>query len=378
MANDWVRLHLPGWQHIGRYALWGAGRVTFSLWLFSLHGVKTACKIGIHVVDSCLQGTNVLLRVYDQLPHMGQLATTIETTAKVLPNSDPEYIITDLVQALAGKHCMIIGNTGTGKSTIAQWLAYQVGGTVTVYDADAAPDEWQGLTVIGRKGDFEAITTAMSGDLLELQRRVELRGEHGDKALAGLESVLIAEEFPLLVSEVDVATEWLIKHGNRGRKPKRFVIALSQDDSVKSLGIEGQGNARNNFVFVRLGKYAVKHAQHLKDEVTVEWLKSGKYRCMVEDTPCQLPDLSQFRAVTQQLHMQPRFTPSVTAETPVETGFQPVETSERALPDEVARAVKVALQMGIAESRVIKEILGCEGSRYQQGKALLQQLRQYE
>jgi hypothetical protein len=217
----------------------------------------------------------------------------------------------------------------------------------------------------------------MTNDLEELQRRVELRGESGDKALAGMESILIAEEFPLLVSEVDIAVEWLIKHGNRGRKPKRFVIALSQDDSVRALGIEGQGNARNNFVFIRLGKFAVKHAQHLKDDVTVQWLKSGKYRCMVEDTPCQLPDLSQFKAVTQQLLMQPNFLPVVTAEPTVQSAFQPVEPAKIDLAETTIRAVKACTEAGLSDSKIIKEILGYEGGRYQQGKALLQQMRQH-
>lgn len=54
---------------------------------------------------------------------------------------------------------------------------------------------------------------------------------------------------------------------------------------------------------VRLGKFGVTHAKTLKDAALVEWLKSGKYRCMVDDLPCQLPDLSQFRAVTQQLRL---------------------------------------------------------------------------
>lgn len=215
----------------------------------------------------------------------------------------------------------------------------------------------------------------MAEDLFELQRRIELRGEQGDRALALLDSVLIAEEFPLLKDEVAIASDWLIKHARRGRKPKRFVIALSQDDNVVTLGIEGQGGVRKCFRMVRLGKFAVTHAKSLKDTALVEWLKAGKYRCLVDDTPCQLPDLSSYRMVTQRLPRQPSSQPSLTAETPIPSGFQPVETPDEGLPEPVKRAVKAAIALGVAESRVIKEILGYEGSRYQQGKALLMQLR---
>lgn len=377
MALDWVEIRLPNFQQMGKFLLWASGRVTFSLWLFGLHSLKMACKIGANVLEMTERASHQLLAVYTQLPYSGTLPESVTIETRALSVTEPENIITDLVQALTSKHCMIVGNTGTGKSTIAQWLAYQIGGTVTVYDADAAPDEWAGLQVVGRKGNFSAIAQRMADDLEELQRRVELRGESGDKALAGMESVLIAEEFPLLVSEVDIAVEWLIKHGNRGRKPKRFVIALSQDDSVKSLGIEGQGNARNNFVFIRLGKFAVKHAMHLKDDIAVEWLKGGRYRCLVEDVPCQLPDLSQFKAVTQQLLPKTVFQPVVTAQTTAQKELQPVEQKKADLPKEVIRAVQVSLSLGIAESRIIKEILGYQGGQYQEGKELLETIKSF-
>jgi hypothetical protein len=375
-VSDWIRLHLPGWRHMGGFLLWGVGRVSFSLWLFGLRGLKEGLKVGIAIINMTEGGTNRLLSVYSQLPYMGTLAPTIDTTAVTLLPGEPENIITDLVASLDGKHVLLIGDTGTGKSLIAQYLAYQIGGEVKVYDPDASPDEWVGLQVIGRGGNFAAIGESMAEDLEELQRRIEVRGEQGDRALAGLDSVLIAEEFPLLKDEVAIAADWLIKHARRGRKPKRFVIALSQDDNVVTLGIEGQGGVRKCFRMVRLGKFAVTHAKSLKDNGLVEWLKAGKYRCLVDDTPCQLPDLSSYRMIAQRLPIQPSYQPVVTAETATESGFQPVDTPQNDLPDPVKRAVKAALQMGIAESRVVKEILGFEGSRYQQGKALLQELRQ--
>lgn len=241
MAIDWIELKLPNHRAIFHYLLWGIGRVSFSLWLFGLHTLKATLKVGVVLCDMSERATHHLLTVYSQLPYMGTVGQNIiDTTAVTLP-LEPDNIIADLMQALAGKHCLIVGDTGTGKSMLAQWLSYQVGGEVTVYDPDAAPSEWAGLKVIGRRGDFEAINQAMTADLEELQRRIEARGEYGDKALAGLDSVLIAEEFPLLKDEVLVAVDWLIKHARRGRKPKRFIIALSQDDNVKTLGIEGEG-----------------------------------------------------------------------------------------------------------------------------------------
>ncbi|MBA3789570.1 ATP-binding protein [Patescibacteria group bacterium] len=377
MENNWIGLQLPEWKHIGRYLIWGSGRVTFSLWLFGLNSIKSTLKVGIVLTEMTERSTHHLLSVYGQLPHMGILREhAIDVTATSI-NSDPSDIIIDLVKALEGKHSLIIGDTGTGKSSIAQWISYQVGGEVKIYDPDAAPDDWNGLTVIGRRGNFAAIADAMAADLVELQRRIEVRGELGDRALAGLDSVLIAEEFPLLRDEIPVAVEWLTKHARRGRKPKRMIIALAQDDQVKTLGIEGEGGVRKNFRMVRLGKFAVSHAKSLKNNHLIEWLKAGKYRCMVDDEPCQLPDISSFRMVLPRLQPVQDTAAGKTAETPTESALQPVVTNSDRDMEAVAKAVKACLEAGLmSETKVIKEILGYQGARYQEGKVLLMSLKQ--
>lgn len=127
---------------------------------------------------------------------------------------------------------------------------------------------------------------------------------------------------------------------------------------------------------MRLGKYAVNHAKSLKDSSLVEWLKSANYRCMVDDYPCQLPDLSQFRAVTHQLRLTAVSQPVVMAETPTQRDFQPISTAENQTTETLSRAVKACLGAGFSESKIIKEVLGYQGARYQEGKALLEVLRQ--
>lgn len=374
MALDWVEIRLPNFQQMGKFLLWAAGRATFSFWLFGLHSLKMACKVSASVLEMTERASHQLLAVYAQLPYSGTLPASVTIEATALPVGEPENLVTDLLRSLEGKHILIVGDTGAGKSLIAQWLAYQIGGQVKVYDADASPDEWNGLEVIGRGGNFARIAEEMSADLEELQRRIEMRGNQGDRALAGLDSVLIAEEFPLLADEVDIASEWLLKHARRGRKPKRFIIALSQDDSVKALRIEGEGSVRKCFRMLRLGKFAVTHAKSLKDTALVEWLKSGKYRCMVDDYPCQLPDLSSFKMITPRLQPTSNFQPLVSPETPTESGFQPPETDISA---EILRAVRASLAFGISESKIIKDILGYQGAEYQKGKKVLESIKSF-
>jgi len=125
--TNWIKLELPNWKQLGRFVLWSGGRVVLSGWLFSLYGTTVLCKGIIHIAELIRQGTLRIITIYDQLPYMGvPLQNVIDATA-VTVNETLE-IITDLISAIEGKQVMIIGEMGTGKSTIAQYLAYTIGG----------------------------------------------------------------------------------------------------------------------------------------------------------------------------------------------------------------------------------------------------------
>lgn len=373
MANDWIDIRLPSGKQLGRFTLWGIGRLVFSGSLFVIDASTYVLQGTVTLLKWTKSAILNLIRVYDQLPYMGTAAHTIIDT-KAVTLLEPGEVITDIVSAIEGKQVMIIGEMGTGKSTLAQYLAYTVGGRVKVYECEGTPEDWQGLEVIGRGEDWEAINQAMLVDLDDLSNQMKIRNERGDAALTGTERVTICEEYPELVNKVDCSGEWLERHARRGRKARRFTILLSQYDRVSAWGIEGKGDLAEAFYRIRLGKKAIAHAKALKNEALVEWLKSDRSHCLLDDQPCKLPTYREMKAVTQRLQLPPVFQTVVMAEPIVESGLQAPERVENRDLEALARAVKHCLEAGLSESKIIKEILGYRGGDYQKGKVLYQKL----
>jgi ABC-type oligopeptide transport system ATPase subunit len=380
-SHTWVELSLPNTKTLARYCAWGIGRVAFSLSLFSLYGVTSALKLGIVTCQSAESGIKRLLKVYDALPYSGvPMSQVIEASATVI--TEPFEIITDVVSAIASKQLMIIGNSGAGKSTVAQYLAYTIGGTVRVLECEGTPDDWKGMEVIGRGEDWKSINTAMVLELEELSRRVGIRNERGDAALAGMDQVTIVEEYPEVKAKCPDADEWLERHARRGRKTLRFIICLSQYDRVSAWGLEGKSDLGDCFYRLRLGKTALGHAKSLKNDALINWLNLDKSHCLLDDQPLKLPPYHDMKAVTQRgstTLLQPSLNNQIMDEKKHEKPLKSAQgaNSEDNCSDSDRILWRLIQRLGAnkTDSTVVTEILGFTGKRYSEGVTLLERLK---
>jgi hypothetical protein len=389
--KDWIEIPLSVADKLNQWALWAGVRALVALPGITIYTWKQISRLSLHLAENCERFYFKLIVPLDSLPYGGMAGSKlIEVEAKAITEASFE-ICTDIVEALEGKHALLIGGSGDGKTTTAMFLAYSVGGTIKVYDADAAADEWLALNVVGRCADFEAIEAAMNADLDELQQRTVLRGEKGSHACDGMDCVTIAEEFPLLVGEVSVAAEWLIKHGKRGRRVKKFVIAIAQNDTVANFGIQGDAGVIDSFRVVRLGKKALAHARKLRNDALVEWLRADRSRVLVDDVPCQLPSYREIQKVIQQGSVgYPGQTrqlssgygpatenpPEVPPKATENQGVQPSEAGFSDSPKSLLGRVLDAFKAGKSDDWIAKNIFDCHGGNsYYKAKETIAYIR---
>jgi hypothetical protein len=199
----------------------------------------------------------------------------------------------DIKKALSKPHIMLLGETGSGKSTLVKYLVSQSSAPAIVLDVHAAPDDWQGMTVIGAGRNYKAVGDEVNRLVQLMNDRYELRGK-GKTTFEPL--LVILDEFPACVANLGKKfTESIMLLVREARKVGIKLIILAQGSEVKTLGIEGQGAIRECFAMVTLGKFAINAAKSLKDEQIIEFINNAQYPAMLDDLPCDLPSIGNLK-----------------------------------------------------------------------------------
>ena len=320
----------------------------------------------------------------------------------------PKYIFEE---RSIDKPLLLIGSTGDGKSTIAQWLANHCE-QAKVYDPEATKEDWIGLEVFD---SFETIKKEMILDVHLIQELAEKRKKEGKTLFAKTQPrcFLIAEEYPSISTEIEASAEWLKLHARRGRKMKRILCIITQDDQVESMGLAGQSQVLKNFLYIRLGDFARRYSRKVLKVEESEWVSTQKYPCMVGDIPAILPTIkdgskpstlmtteeasgSEYSYSLEKGNMKVKnAVTSVFPNGKVTPVFQPV--TEELQPEELPelsleelfpelsnpkRQVEAVAQILAyhptgKQSYMIKNVLGFNGRKYQQGKEVLQRVVDY-
>ena len=197
----------------------------------------------------------------------------------------------DIKAALSKPHMLLLGETNSGKSTLVKFLVSHASAPSLVLDSHAAPDDWQNMNVIGIGRNYPAIGDEVDRLVELMNNRYEARG-NGQKQFDPL--IVVLDEFPACVANLGKSfTENIMLLVRESRKVSIKLIVLSQGSEVKSLGIEGQGSIRECFAMIAIGKFALEKAKSLKDEKVKAFIDSAQYPAMLDDLPCQLPQINK-------------------------------------------------------------------------------------
>jgi hypothetical protein len=223
------------------------------------------------------------------------LDASLQPPKREIAIAPPTEIVTPVKYApiessLKKPHLMILGETGSGKSTICKYLVSQVNAPCLIIDPHASPTDWRGFVVTGSGRNYGDIATEFE----RLAQLMQIRYEARDKGISQFEPlIVIIDEFPAIASSLGKsATDTVKLLAREARKVQIRICLLSQGAEVKTLGLEGEGSIRECFAMLRLGNFATTHAKSQKDKAIGEAIDNSDRPAMLDQLPCNLPVLS--------------------------------------------------------------------------------------
>ena len=196
-------------------------------------------------------------RGYAVLPVAPVAPLPVTNTAPSLPEPLPFATVWRVVRDAV--HVLIVGETHSGKSTSARAVLagrIQAGDEIVIFDPHSTPSTWGGLPAIGAGRDFAAIERGMLAVLSEMTTRYEAMAT--DETFQPEPLTIFVDEWPAIQSHCKkIANQFITELAQEGRKAGMRLVMLTQSDLVASLGIEGKGDVRSNFIMVLLGAKAL-------------------------------------------------------------------------------------------------------------------------
>ena len=298
-------------HRVVRYNLWSSyilygSAVALSLSTFipshiSVKMISTSSAIAMFLVSHKLDqlseyaaGYGLIGEEQSHVQYRNWLDASLQPPRKEVAIAQPEIITpvkyAPIESSLKKPHLMILGETGSGKSTICKYLVSQVNAPCLIIDPHASPTDWRCFTVIGSGRNYGDIATEFE----RLATLMQIRYEARDNGVTQFDPlIVIIDEFPAIASSLGKgATDTVKLLAREARKVSIRMCLLSQGAEVKTLGLEGEGSIRECFAMLRLGNFALTHAKSQKDKAIGESVESQDRPAMLDQLPCNLPVLS--------------------------------------------------------------------------------------
>lgn len=220
-------------------------------------------------------------------------------------------------------HIMIVGKTGGGKSTLAQYLAALSPGKRYVLSPhfDRTKSDWSachGIFGTGRNYGTEEDDSIEYSDLIT----GNVQSPTAYQVLKAILSEMDSRYRQEIAFESHECHNWIIDESPavaraldklfsvtiapilfESRKVNIRLWIISQSDQVETLRIRGQGKLREQFSHIYLANSAVSRLKTLKKRPP---LTTGRW-CVVDEEVSSIPDLSEMSQVIESNEVPERF-----------------------------------------------------------------------
>jgi hypothetical protein len=288
------RLQIPTEQEIQVIIKWGATRILIAIPQAILFSLKQISRLSLHCTSTLENLYQIaIVQPFDALIWTEATMKTIEAESIML-DTKPELFDWSLFKKEPNHfpHIRIIAKTGMGKTTLAEWLLFILGGESFVITPKAKPTDWIGYPVFGKGFDYESCIDRLNDISQEISRRFSSLDHGHDFGFINF----ACDEWRLIADNKPEAKDLMREILTIARDVKIRMIAIAQGEQVKTWGLEGESDLEECFTTIRLGQFAIDYAKKIRLSPSVlQWLQSQQRPCMVDSKPAEIPDLSHFK-----------------------------------------------------------------------------------
>lgn len=162
-------------------------------------------------------------------------------------------------------HMAVLGKTNAGKTTMAEAMIRMMDGELAIIDPKwkkMTPPKWGGLpaAAIDDDASYTTINTMLDQLWVVFRNRI-VTSKMQDVTFDPL--LIVWDEINDVIEELPEQAKRLRRFARLAREYNVKLMIFPQSDRVKALGLEGHGDARENFLWLYLGDDARAEAKKL-------------------------------------------------------------------------------------------------------------------